>query len=141
MVSLDYSLIPAIFIFLTVVIALNSLLFKPLMRIQAEREGRTTGVIEQARKKLSHQLDLFDRYQATIKNGRLEGYRLQEQSRSEAEKKRAEMLNLARQRAEALLQESRTSIQAQVQAAKQQLGREVQEMARGIAATVLQRSA
>ncbi len=141
MVSLDYSLIPAIIIFLTVAIALNYLLFRPLMRVQAEREGRTTGMIEQARKKLSHHLELFDRYKTAIKNGRLEGYRLQEQLRSDADKKRAEMLEQARQRAEALLQESRTSIQEQVQAAKQQLGREVQEMARGITATVLQRSA
>ncbi len=141
MVSLDYSLIPAILIFLTVVIALNYLLFKPLMRVQAEREERTTGVIELARKKLSHHLDLFDRYQAAIKAGRLEGYRLQEQARAEAEKKRAEVLGLARQRAETLLQESRTSIQAQMQAAKQQLSRDVHEMARGIATAILQRSA
>ncbi len=141
MVSLDYSIIPAILIFLSVIIALNYILFKPLMRVQAEREQRTTGIMETARKNLDHHLDLFNRYQETIKNGRLEGYRLQEQVRSEAMKKRAEALAEARNSAEKLVQESRATIQAQVQAAKKQLSAEAEEIARGIAATVMQRSA
>jgi F-type H+-transporting ATPase subunit b len=141
MVSLDYSLIPAIVIFLTLAIALNYLLFRPLLKVQAERERRTTGQVEQARNQLHHHLDLFNRYQTTIKAGRLEGYRLQEQVRSDAMKKRAQALELARNKAEAQVKESRVSIQEQVQEAKDQLGREAHEIARGIAATVLQRSA
>jgi F-type H+-transporting ATPase subunit b len=141
MISLDYSLIPAVLIFLTVVVALNYLLFKPLMKIQAQREERTTGQLEQARKKLDHHLDLFNRYQAAVKNARMEGYRRQEQVRSEAMKKRAEALEQARKRAEGLLLESRASIQAQVQGAKAQLSLEAHEIARSIAAAVLQRSA
>jgi F-type H+-transporting ATPase subunit b len=141
MISLDYSTIPAILIFLTVIIALNYLLFKPLMKVQAEREERTTGLMEAARKNLDQHLGLFNRYQATIKNGRLEGYRLQEQVRSEAMKKRAEALSKARSSAEQLVQESRVSIEAQIRSAKEQLGAEAHEIARGIAANILQRSA
>jgi len=141
MISLDYSIIPAIILFLTLVFALNYLLFKPLLKVQAQREERTVGQHEQARQRLSHHLDLFNRYEAAIRNGRLEGYRLQEQVRSDAMKKRAEALEQARKRAETLVQESRASMQAQVNAAKERLGREAHEIASGIAATVLQRSA
>ena len=141
MVSLDLSIIPAILIFMTVIVALNYLLFKPLMKVQAEREERTTGVLTASRKSLEHQLDLFNRYQATIKASRLEGYRLQEQVRSEAGKKRAEALARARDESEELVQKSRASILAQVESEKVRLGEEAYEIAKGIAETVLQRSA
>jgi F-type H+-transporting ATPase subunit b len=141
MISLDLSLIPAILIFLTVIFALNYLLFKPLMKVQAERAGRTTGVLDAARRNLESHLDMFNRYQSTIKNGRLEGYRLQEQVRSEAMKKRAEALAGARTAAEQLVKESRSSIQGQVQTSKARLELEAEEIARGIAVNILQRSA
>ena len=121
------------------IFALNRLLFQPLLRIQAERESKTTGLVAQARKSLDHHLELFNRYQDTLKNARLESYRRQEQVRSEALSKRAEVLERARKNAEALVQQSRDSIHLQVQSAKGQLEGEAQEIARRIAMTILQR--
>jgi F-type H+-transporting ATPase subunit b len=141
MISLDGSIIAAIIIFLTVVIALNHLLLRPLVRVQVEREARTTGTITQANEQLQHYTELFDQYEAAIRNARAEGYRIQEQARSEALRKRNIMLELARDRAEQLMNESRDSIRNQVHAAKTQLGQEAQEIARAITATVLRRSA
>jgi len=141
MINLDGSIIPAIFVFLILIVLLNQLLFKPVIKIQAERESRTTGLMAQAQKKLDHQLDLFNKYQATIKNARMEAYRRQEQLRAEAMEKRAEALAQARKAAEQMIQDSRESIGKQVEDAKQQLSREAQEMARGITRTILQRSA
>jgi len=141
MISLDSSIIPAIIIFLALIVVLNRLLFKPLQTIQAERESRTTGLISEARSKMSHQLDLFNEYQATIKNARLEAYRKQEQLRNEAMKKRAEVLGNARTAGEQMIQDSRASILSQVDSAKRQLEREAQELARGIASNILGRPA
>jgi len=128
-------------VFLGLIAALNFLLFQPLLRVQAERESRTTGLVAQARKKQEHYTDLFDGYQTAIKSARMEGYRLQEQVRSDAMQRRAETLALARQKAEQLIQESRDSIQTQVEAARSELEHDAQEIALGIAATILQRSA
>ena len=141
MISLDSTIIPAIIIFLALIVVLNRLLFKPLQTIQAERESRTTGLISEARSKMSHQLDLFNEYQATIKNARLEAYRKQEQLRNEAMKKRAEVLGNARTAGEQMIQDSRASILSQVDSAKRQLEREAQELARGIASNILGRPA
>ena len=118
MISLDSSIIPAIIIFLVLVVALNKLLFQPILKIQEERENRTTGLMAQTRSQLDHHLELFNQYQATIKTGRMEGYRRQEQVRAEALQRRADALAQARVSAERLMQESRDSIRAQVQAAK-----------------------
>ncbi len=141
MISLDASVIPAIIIFLLLIVTLNQLLFKPLQRVQAEREKRTTGLLREARSKMDHQLELFKEYEATVKNARMEAYRRQEQLRSEAMKKRAEVLAGARTAGEKMIQDSRASILSQVETAKRQLEMEAKELARGIASTILGRSA
>jgi F-type H+-transporting ATPase subunit b len=141
MVSLDWSIIPAIIIFLLLIFALNCLLFKPLQKVQAERESRTSGLMSEAQARMSHQLDLMNEYQATIKNARMESYRRQEQLRNEAMKKRAEVLAKARTAGEQMIQDSRTSILSQVEAAKKQLDQEAQELARSITSAILGRSA
>ena len=141
MISLDWSIIPAIIIFLLLIFALDQLLFKPLQKVQAERESRTSGLISDARSKMNHQLGLFNEYQATIKNARMEAYRQQDQLRNIAIKKRAEVLAKARTTGEQLIRDSRASILSQVETAKRQLDMEAQELARGIASTVLGRPA
>lgn len=140
-ISLDSSIVAAILIFLTLVFALNYLLFRPLTRVLAERERKTTGLVTQAHHNLDHYRELFSRYQATIKNARVEAYRRQEEVRSEAARQRAEAVGKARKTAEKLIQESRNAIQIQVHAAKKELDRDAKEIALGIAATILQRPA
>jgi F-type H+-transporting ATPase subunit b len=141
MVSLDSSVIPALVIFLSLVVALNYLLFKPLMRIQDERARRTSGSMEESREKLDRHAKLVESYEAAIRNGRMEGYRRQEQVRSEAMTKRASALEKAKLSAEQMLQQSREQIAGQVRDAKANLGRDAQELAARITSAVLKRSA
>ena len=141
MINIDSSIIWAIIIFLVLVAALNQLLFKPLMKVQAERESRTTGLISQTQENLNHHLSLFSEYQVSIKNARMEGYRRQDQVRAEAMKKRAELLAQARKSAEQAVGESRESIRSQVETAKQTLAMDAEEIARTITSNVLGRSA
>ena len=140
MISLDGSIIAAIALFVLLIIALNQLLFKPLVRIQTERENRTSGLLARIKEQMDHQSGLFNQYQAAIKNARMEGYRRQDELRSEASKKRTESLAQARKEAERMIQDSRGSIRSQVEAAKQQLAVEAQEMAAKISTTILERS-
>lgn len=141
MISIDGSIIPAVIIFVTLIFALDRLLFRPLLRVKSERESRTSGTVAEANRRMQHYAELFDRYQAAIKNARAEGYRIQEQARSEGMRKRNERIAAARQSAENLIQESRETIRNQVESAKAQLEREAQEIARAIAAAILKRSA
>jgi F-type H+-transporting ATPase subunit b len=141
MVTLDSSIIPAIIIFLSLVVALNYLLFRPLMRVQAERESRTTGVMAESRGKLDQHASIIESYQTAIRDGRLEAYRKQEQVRAEAMNRRAEALDKARKNAEHMIQQSRAQIQEQVENAKIQLAAEARELGSGIAAAVLRRTA
>ncbi len=140
LITLDSSILPAIIIFLSLLVALNYILFKPLARIQAERQARTTGLMAWVEEQLNNQLNLFNQYQAAIKNARIEGYKRQEQLRSEALQKAAKLLAEARELADSRVQEARESIQAQVEAAKLQLASEAQEIAKRISSRVLERA-
>ncbi len=137
MISLDWSIVPAILIFILTVVALNYLLILPICRIQEEREKRTTGLMTRSRQDLDHQMQLFDQYQATIKNARMGGYRLVEKARSEALSTRSAALTGARTSAEQLIRDGRESLQHQVAAAKVSLDREARETAGRIAAAIL----
>ena len=139
MVSLDYSIIPAILIFLVLIFALNSLLFRPILRIQEERVKRTSGLMEQSRREVEDQQRLFGEYEAKIKNARTEGYRLQDQIRGEAAKKRAETIDEARKSAERVTEQSKSQIAAEVKAAKEKMADEAGEIAGRITAMILQR--
>ncbi len=141
MITLDNSIIPAIVIFLLLIAVLNWLLYKPLMKVLAERESRTTGLSHRTQEDLTHHMSLFEKYQASIKNARMEGYRRQEQLRAEAQKKRAEILAQSRAAAEKLIEESRNSIRSEMDAAKRQLTLDAQDMAQRITSTILGRSA
>lgn len=141
MISVDGSIIAAIIIFVLLVFSLDRLLFRPLLQVMNERKARTSGTIAEANRRMQHYAELFERYQNAIKEARAEGYRIQEQARSEGVKKRSAMLEAARAGAEGLIRESRENIRDQVEAAKAQLEREAQEMARTIAAAILKRPA
>ncbi len=141
MVSLDFSIIPAILIFLALIFAMNSILFRPILRIQEERLKRTSGLIEQSKRELEDQQNLFRDYEAKIRQARFEGYQLQEQIRGEAAKKRAETIEGARKDAEKMTEESKALIAAELKAAKEKMAAEARDLASRIAAMILQRSA
>lgn len=141
MVSLDLSIIPAILIFLTLVFALNSLLFKPIMKIQAERESRSSGLIDRTRKGLAEQEKLFREYEAKITQARSDGYRLRDQRRDDATRKRAESLDAARSSARGMTETAKKSIRLELEAAKSQMAAEAEDVAARIMKTVLRRSA
>jgi F0F1-type ATP synthase membrane subunit b/b' len=97
--------------------------------------------MSKTRSDLDHHLKLFDQYQATIKNARMEGYKILEKSRSEALNYRNILLQDGRGSAEKLILDARAEIQKQIGSAKVQLETEAQEIARRIASAILRRSA
>lgn len=141
MISLDGSIIAAVIIFLTLLVALNFLLFRPLLSIQAERERRTSGMVADSHRKLEHNSELFERYAATVKQARLEAYQRNEQMRARAMSQRASALEDSRRKSEELVAASRESIRSQTAAAKALLEREAGEIAGTIVAAVLQKPA
>ncbi len=141
MIGIDESIIAAILIFLSVVWVLNIVLLRPLRGVLNERAEKTAGIMEASKRSVDHSLELFNRYQLEIRNARGEGYRLMDQARASALEGRARSLKNAHLQAETMIDEARRTIERQVAESKEALSREVEEIARGIAASVLGRTA
>lgn len=139
MIGIDFSLVAAVLIFLSVVFALNYILLRPLNRVLEERASRTTGVVEKANIDISRSLEMSGRYQAALKAARIDGYRRMETARAEALRRRTDALAEARTKSEQMIKESRVAIQTQAEESKSRLGRDVDEIAQAIAASVLGR--
>lgn len=138
-INLDWTLPVASLVFLIALFALNQLLFKPIFRILDERRGKTVDLRYQAQEKLVYQRALFDKYQARIKEERQAGYKLTDSLKATALVERQERLMKARLDAETLVEQAKKDVEAERETAKAQLSRESREIARLIAARVLQR--
>lgn len=141
MIGIDTSVVAAILIFLSVVLALNYILLRPLSRVLEERAARTTGMVQTARADIGRSVELFSQFQAAIKSARLEGYRLVDAARSEALKRRADGLAEARATAQQMVREAQAAIRKQVEESKAHLSRDVDEISESIAASILGRPA
>src|ERR671939_1354401 len=93
----DGTLFLHILIILVMVFVLNATLFKPINRILEERERRTRGRSSEAHDILRRVEDKLRHYENALREERAEGYRLMEQVRAEAMRKRQEVLNSVRE--------------------------------------------
>ena len=135
----DGTLILHIIIILVMMFILNRTLFKPINRILEERERRTRGRSGQAQEILRQVEEKLRHYENSLREERAEGYRLMEQVRAEAMRKRQESLNIVREEVSHLIAAEKTSISSQAEAARAILQRDARGLAADIGAQILRR--
>lgn len=135
----DKSIFSVIVVFIILYIALNRVLFQPLLRIVEERAKRTDGVMAESAKTLERYMALFSQYEQSIRTARSESYRLQEQRHAEAVQQGTERIRQARREAERMLEEAKQELQAQVEQAKTALATDATATAALISQMILQR--
>ncbi|HSR49884.1 MAG TPA: hypothetical protein VLV83_03590 [Acidobacteriota bacterium] len=141
MLEVDWTLIPAVGVFLLAVLTLNALLFKPLFQVMDERQAKTSGLKQSAQEILQRYEESFEEYESELGEARRRGYKQAEEARQEALKERSGKLSEARSRAEELRLKARQEIQKEVSASKQNLQSEVEALSEMIASRVLRKSA
>lgn len=140
MITLDWTLLATGVVFLLTLWALNSLLFRPLLRVMDERAALTTDTREVASEKLEYQEALFQEYSEKLKQEKQRSYQLAESVRKEALQERQERLAKAREESEAQLRKAREEVSAEVEAVKGELRKNAEEIAEIISSRVLHRS-
>ncbi|HMF56525.1 MAG TPA: ATP synthase F0 subunit B [Pyrinomonadaceae bacterium] len=135
----DGTLILHIIIILIMMFILNSTLFKPINHILEERERRTRGRSNEAQDILRRVEEKLRHYESGLREERAEGYRLLEQVRTEAMRKRQEVLNSAREEVGQLIGTEKANIDSQAEAARIVLQRDVRSLAANISAQILRR--
>ena len=135
----DGTLVLHIAIIITMVFALNRLLFRPVNRILDEREQRTRGRSGEAHEIIRRVKESLLQYENSLRQARAESYRLLEQQQSEASGERQRKVVMVRKELEEEIEEQKREIQAQADDARVTLEGEARRAAASISSQVLRK--
>ena len=93
----DGTLLLHLFMVVVMVFILNRTLLKPINRILAERERQVEGRLKEAQMMAAETEEKLKRYNATLHEARVDGYKLLEKERAEGLKEKDEALRLYRE--------------------------------------------
>jgi F-type H+-transporting ATPase subunit b len=140
MISLDYSVIYQIVLFVILWLILSKLLFRPYLDLLEERERQTLGA-EHDSTDLEHEgARLRIQYEEQIARAQAAGYIDREAILQEARQQRERVLNQAREEAMGMLEKVRREVAMQLQQERQFAAAEVGVIAQEMANKVLGRS-
>jgi F-type H+-transporting ATPase subunit b len=140
MISLDYSVVYQIVLFVFLWLILSKFLFRPLMTLLEERERETTGA-EHDLSALEHEAArLRAQYEEKIAQAQAAGNAAKEAILQDARQQREGVLAQARQEAMSILEGVRRELASQMQKERQLAAAEVRTIAQEMAAKVLGRN-
>jgi F-type H+-transporting ATPase subunit b len=140
MISLDYSVIYQIVLFLVLLIVLSKVLFRPYLILLEERERKTTRA-QHDLGELEHEgARLRAQYEDKIAQAQAAGYAAKEAILQEARQQREAVLNQARQEAMSILEGVRRELASQMQKERQLAATEIRTIAREMASKILGRN-
>lgn len=135
----DGTLFLHIAIILLMIYVLNRTLFRPINRILEERERLTHGRTGESRDLLTRVEENLSRYERTLREARIESYRLLEQKRAEAMSARQNRLDGLREEVGNLIGEQKETIRSEAERARTTLEGEANRIASSIGTQILGR--
>lgn len=139
MISIDFSLVFQIILFLILWSILRRVLFGPVERLMAERERRTEGAHAEARSMVEEGRELQAQYDAAIARAWAEGEALKNGIREEALKARNVILSQGREAATRKIQGIREEVRTEMEAARRVASANADALAQQMAEKVLGR--
>ncbi len=135
----DLSVLWVIVSVLLCVFLLNTLVFKPLLRVMHERESAIESARALAAKAAHEARAATDEFEAKTAAARAEVYRGLEETRQQALAERGRLLEQTRQEAGAAVAEAAETLRAEAEAARARLVEEADRLGTDIAEKVLDR--
>jgi F-type H+-transporting ATPase subunit b len=133
--------IPTVVLFVLVYAAYRSVVHAPLERVLGERRAKTEGAVEKARADVAAAEAKTAEYEQRLREARVAVFKAQEARRQQALQMRASIVAEARARAGQQVQEARTAIERDMNAAKSGLQAEADRLATEIIRTILKPAA
>lgn len=130
--------IPTFLLLLFLLIYLKQMFFKPLAETLEARFAATEGAQQAAAESLRHAEEQVEQYRRALQAARAESYREQERVFKEVAAHNAAAAEAGRKSAEARITEAKHQMDQDVEAAKQTLGTQSQDLADRIASAILQ---
>ncbi|MGH7827606.1 MAG: ATP synthase F0 subunit B [Candidatus Binatia bacterium] len=139
MISLDYTVVYQMIIFLVVWVVLARILFRPYLTLFEEREHRTAGTQHQSEDLMREGERLKAQYEEMIAQGQAAGLAAKEAILQEARRQREKIISQAREEATGTLERVRREIQRQLEKERQLAAAEVAVIAREMVSKILGR--
>jgi F-type H+-transporting ATPase subunit b len=139
MISLDYSIIYQILLFLVLWIILSKVLFRPYLHLLEERERRTIGAQHDSTELEREGARLRAQYEEQIARAQAAGYTAKEAIVQEGRQQREKLLGQAREMAMNMLEGVRREVDSQMQRERQLAVAEARIVAQEIANKILGR--
>lgn len=140
MISLDYSVVYQIVLFLVLWVILSKVLFRPYMSLLEERERKTTGAEHDLSELEYEAARLRAQYEEKIAQAQATGNAAKEAILQEARQQREGVLSQARQESMGILEGVRQELANQMQKERQLAAAEVRAIAQEMATKVLGRN-
>jgi F-type H+-transporting ATPase subunit b len=140
MISLDFSVVYQILLFLVFWAILSKILFRPYLAVLEERERNTSGARHETGD-LEHEGErLRAQYEEKIAQAEAAGNALKEAILQEARQQRDKILSQAREEAMSALQNVRREVQTQLEIERQRAVAQIIGLARDMVSKILGRS-
>ncbi|MBI4850352.1 MAG: ATP synthase F0 subunit B [Acidobacteria bacterium] len=139
LLSVDFSLIIVIAIFIVLIYVLDALIFQPVTKVLDERERLTTGSVGDAQKLAQDYDKELSQYEERIRSARLESYQMLEARRKAALDERSKKLLETKQEISEKIDSSKKSLLESTNQTKSRLESDSLQMAQSIASNLLKR--
>jgi F-type H+-transporting ATPase subunit b len=139
MITLDYSIVYQIILFVVLWLILSKVLFHPYLRLLEERERKTTGAQHDSADLEHEGSQLKARYEDKIAEAQAAGYAAKEAIVQDARQQREKILGAAREEAASTLNRLRQEVAAAMEKEKQVATSEVAVVAGEMVSKVLGR--
>ena len=136
----DGTLFIHIAIILVMVFILNRTLFRPVNRVFAERERRTHGRSDEARRTTQQVEESLLHYERSLREARVESYHTMERQRTEAMGERQRRMAVVRDEMGGKVEEEKKAIRDQSAEARATLENEARRVAASVSTQILGRS-
>src|SRR5438067_3270965 len=131
--------VPTVIIFLFLWVSYRLIVHKPLVRVLAERESKTTGAVKKAQADIAAAEQKTADYEQRIREARLSVYKAQESRRQQVLEARAKTVAEARKVAQRMVQTARAELEKEAATAKTKLQAEGSNLAAEILRIILGR--
>ena len=129
--------VPTIIIFLFLWVCYSIIVHKPLSRVLAERESKTTGAVKKAHADIAAAEQKTVQYEQRIREARLSVYKAQESRRQQVLEARTKAISEAREAAHRMVQRARVELEKEATVAKAKLQDEGSNLAAEILRIIL----
>lgn len=137
----DLSVFWVIFFVLLLTVLLDRLLFKPVLRVMAQREDAIRSARELAERSASEARAAVAEFEQKTADARGEIYRQMDEMRRSALEERAQILAATRAEAEAEIARATTVLRAETEEARRRLSAEAEALGAAVAERILGRKA